>query len=71
MKIEDAIIACIKDTPGSSAKKIVSCLDSQKNQVTLGNKHMHAKVYKKLRLLRRNGEVHSKGDSWYFLNRKI
>lgn len=71
MKVEEAILACIKDTPGSSAKKIVSCLDSQTNLVTFENKQMHAMVYKKLRLLRKNGEVHSKGDSWYFLNRKI
>lgn len=71
MKVKDIILTCIKDTPGLSAQKIVSCLDSQTNQVIFENKHAHAMVYKKLRLLRKNGKVHSKGDSWYFINSKI
>ena len=34
MKIEDAILACIKDHPGTSAKKIVSCLTRKTSIVT-------------------------------------
>ena len=71
MKIEDAILTCIKDHPGASAKKIVSCLDSKTNNFLVTEEpNSQAFIFKQLRTLKRKGNIHNRGDCWYFMNRK-
>ena len=69
MKIEDAILACIKDHPGTSAKKIVSCLD-RKTSIVAEEMNAQASIFKQLRTLKRKGNIHNRGDRWYFINRE-
>lgn len=69
MKIEDNILTCIKERPGISAKKIVSCLDSKTINLSSVNEHTsEGSIYKQLRTLKRNGSVHNRGDRWYKMN---
>ena len=42
MKIEDAILACIKDYLGTSANKIVSCLD---RKTGIGTEEANAQAF--------------------------
>ena len=70
MKIEDAILACIKDHPGTSANKIVSCLD-RKTGIVTEEENAQAFIIKQLRTLKRKGSILNRSDCWYFMNRKI
>lgn len=70
MKIEDIILSCIKEQPGISAKKIVSCLDSGIiNSLNTEGANFSGLVFKQLRGLKRKRDVHNIGDRWYFMNR--
>lgn len=69
MEIEDIILTCIKEHPGISTKKIVSCLDSKTNNllVTEGT-NSQASIFKQLMTLKKKGNLHNRGDRWYFMN---
>lgn len=71
MKVEDSsILTCIKECPGISAKKIVSCLDSKTFNLSFIEEHTsQVSIFKQLRTLKRNGSVHNRGDRWYVMNR--
>jgi len=69
MKLEDSILTCIKERPGISAKKIVSCLDSKTINLSSVEEHTSkVSIYKQLRTLKKNGSVHNRGDRWYSMN---
>ncbi|WP_404328443.1 hypothetical protein [Mesobacillus maritimus] len=72
MKMEDIILTCIKEHPGISAKKIVSCLDSKTNNLS-GTEETSSQpfIFKQLRTLKKKGNLHNRGDRWYFMNRNI
>lgn len=70
MKIEDNILTCIKERPGISAKKIVSCIESKLiNLPFMEETTSQVAIFKQLRTLKRNGSVHNRGDRWYVMNR--
>lgn len=70
MEINKKILVCIEEHPGISAKKIVSCMDSNSSQPAVAEETASKfSIYKQLRRLRRNGNVHNRGDRWYILNR--
>lgn len=71
MELEDIILTCIKEHPGMSAKRVVSCLDSKTNGLT-GTEETkpQASIYKQLRSLRKKGNLHNRGDRWYVLKAK-
>ncbi|WP_174733182.1 hypothetical protein [Mesobacillus harenae] len=72
MKMEDFILTCIKEHPGISAKKIVSCLDSKTNNLSgTEETSSQAFIFKQLRTLKKKGNLHNSGDRWYFMNRNI
>ncbi|MCY7782753.1 MULTISPECIES: hypothetical protein [unclassified Bacillus (in: firmicutes)] len=72
MEMENIILTCIKEHPGISAKKVVSCLDSKTNgfkgrEVT----NSQASIFKQLRMLKKRGNLHNSGDRWYVLKGNI
>lgn len=70
MEIDKNILVCIKEHPGISAKKIVSCMDSTASQPPIAEETASRfSIYKQLRRLKRNGNVHNRGARWYILNR--
>ncbi|TWT25788.1 hypothetical protein [Planomicrobium sp. CPCC 101110] len=70
MKMEDMILTCIKEQPGISAKKIVSCLDSGIiNSLSTERANSPGLIFKQLRALKRKRNVHNRGDRWYFMKR--
>jgi len=72
MEIEDIILTCIKEHPGISAKKIVSFLDSKTNNLLVTEEmNSQASIFKQLRTLKKKGNLHNKGDRWYFINGNI
>ncbi|MFB3161416.1 hypothetical protein ABLO26_08575 [Neobacillus sp. 179-J 1A1 HS] len=72
MKIEDIILTCIKEHPGISAKRIVSCLDSKTNNLLVTEEtNSQASIFKQLRNLKKKGNLHNRGDRWYFINGNI
>ncbi|MGG7619329.1 hypothetical protein [Bacillus coreaensis] len=72
MKIEDIMLACIKEQPGISAKRIVSCLNSKTNNLLVKEEeNSQASIFKQLRTLKKKGNLHNRGDRWYFMNRNI
>ncbi|SEM15882.1 hypothetical protein SAMN04487786_1205 [Paenisporosarcina quisquiliarum] len=72
MKIEDIMLACIKEQPGISAKRIVSCLNSKTNNLLVKvEENSQAFIFKQLRTLKKKGNLHNRGDRWYFMNRNI
>ncbi len=69
MEIEKNILICIKEHPGISAKKIVSCMDSKVvNPSVSEERNFKSTVFKQLRRLKRNRHVRNKGDRWYAIN---
>ncbi|SDI03655.1 hypothetical protein SAMN04487975_11135 [Planococcus glaciei] len=69
MKLEESILICIKERPGISAKKIISCIDSKTiNLSPVEEYSSEGSIYKHLRTLKRNGSVHNRGDRWYRMN---
>ena len=72
MNVEDIILACIKEHPGMSAKKVVSCLDSKTNGLKrIEETNSQASIYKQLRTLKKRGNLHNNGDRWYVLKGAI
>jgi hypothetical protein len=72
MKMEDIILTCIKEYPGISAKKIVSCLDSRTNKLLVTEEmNLQASIFKQLRTLKKKGNLHNRGDRWYFMNGNV
>ena len=72
MELEDSILACIKEHPGLSAKKVISCLDSKANGLTgTEETQPQASIFKQLRTLRKRGHLHNQGDRWYVLKGNI
>ncbi|MEY8741206.1 hypothetical protein AB9M62_17140 [Bacillales bacterium AN1005] len=72
MELEDSILACIKEHPGMSAKKVVSCLDSKTSGLTETEEtKSQASIYKQLRTLKKRGNLHNNGDRWYVLKSNI
>ncbi|WP_096199587.1 hypothetical protein [Bacillus sp. FJAT-45350] len=72
MKMEDIILTCIKEHPGISAKKIVSCFDSKTNNLLVTEEtNPQASIFKQLRTLKKKGNLLNRGDRWYFMNRNI
>ncbi|MFX4306698.1 hypothetical protein F8N00_15010 [Exiguobacterium sp. A1_3_1] len=72
MKIEDIILSCIKEHPGISAKKIVSCIDSKTNNLKVSEEtNSKASIFKQLRTLKKKGDLHNTGDRWYLMNGDI
>lgn len=72
MKIEDIILSCIKEHPGISAKKIVSCFDSKTNNLKVSEEtNSKASIFKQLRTLKKKGDLHNTGDRWYLMNGDI
>ena len=68
MEVEDIILTCIKEHPGISAKKVVSCWDSKTNGSKTEEKtDSQASIFKQLRTLKKRGNLHNKGDRWYIL----
>jgi hypothetical protein len=69
MNIEKNILACIKEHPGISAKKIVSCMDSKAVNLSAAEEtSSKISIFKQLRRLKRNRNVHNRGDRWYAMN---
>jgi len=72
MELEDIILACIEEHPGMSAKKVVSCLDSKTNGLTVTEETKpQASIFKQLRTLKKRGNLHNRGDRWYLMNGNI
>ena len=72
MDLENIILACIKEHPGMSAKKVVSCLDSKTNGLMGAEETKpQASIYKQLRTLKKRGNLHNNGDRWYVLKGAI
>ena len=72
MEIEDIILTCIKEYPGISAKKIVSCVDSKPNNLLVTEEtNSKASIFKQLRTLKKKGKLHNRGDRWYLMNGNI
>jgi hypothetical protein len=58
MKKEDIIPTCIKEHPGISTKKIVSCSDSKTTNLKVTEeKNTQASIFKQLRNLKRKGNI--------------
>lgn len=56
MEVEDIILACIKEQPGMSAKRVVSCLRSKTKDLTVTEEmNWQASIFKQLRTLRKRG----------------
>ena len=73
MNIESVILSYIKNHPGTSTKKILSFFHTHEitNELLVMEKEpSKASLFRKLRILRKKGSIHSTGDSWYFMNRK-
>jgi len=72
VEVEDIILTCIKEQPGISAKKVVSCLDSKTSDLK-GREvtNSQASIYKQLRTLKKRGNLHNNGDRWYVLKGNI
>lgn len=70
MEMEDMILTCIKEKPGISAKKIVSCLDVKTiHSLDMKETNTPGLIFRQLRALKRKRTVHNRGDRWYFMNR--
>ncbi|MEC1646682.1 hypothetical protein [Bacillus halotolerans] len=71
MKMENIILTCIKEHPGISAKKIVSCLDSKTNNLLVTEETNSQAIFKQLRTLKKKGNLHNRGDRWYFMKGNV
>lgn len=70
MNYENVILSYLNNYPGSSSKKIFSYLKIKtKDNNKIEENVKESAVYRKLRLLRKEGKLHNIGNSWFPLKK--
>lgn len=71
MNIKNVILNYLQDHPGASSKRILQSILILKNEsLYRRDDKLESAVFKKLRILKKEGKLHNNGNSWYVLNRK-